>query len=100
MVRIWASLICRTEPGKNWSADFRRRNEAVLDCRYLNTLDIKRHYAESESSFQQYFAILKHKMQHYDIQPHNCYNMDEKGFLIGHLQKVMRIFPKALMKRQ
>ena len=26
--------------------------------------------------------------------------MDEKGFLIGHLQKVMRIFPKALMKRQ
>jgi hypothetical protein len=26
--------------------------------------------------------------------------MDEKGFLIGHLQKVQRIFPKALMARQ
>jgi hypothetical protein len=26
--------------------------------------------------------------------------MDEKGFLIGHLQKVRRIFPKALMQQQ
>ena len=26
--------------------------------------------------------------------------MDEKGFLIGHLQKVRRIFPKSLMKKQ
>jgi hypothetical protein len=35
-----------------------------------------------------------------NIQPHNCYNMDEKGFLISHLQKVKRIFQKALMKKQ
>jgi hypothetical protein len=39
-------------------------------------------------------------MDQYNIQPHNCYNMDEKGFLIGHLQKVKRIFPKALMQQQ
>jgi hypothetical protein len=39
-------------------------------------------------------------MDKYNIQPHNCYNMDEKGFLTGHLQKVKRIFPKALMKKQ
>jgi hypothetical protein len=39
-------------------------------------------------------------MDKYNIQPHNCYNMDEKGFLIGHLQKVKRIFLKALMKKQ
>jgi hypothetical protein len=26
--------------------------------------------------------------------------MDEKGFLIGYLQKVKRIFPKALMQQQ
>jgi hypothetical protein len=39
-------------------------------------------------------------MEQYSIQPQNCYNMDEKGFLIGHLQKVRRIFPKALMQQQ
>jgi hypothetical protein len=26
--------------------------------------------------------------------------MDEKGFLIGYLQKVRRIFPKALIEEQ
>ncbi|TKA60924.1 hypothetical protein B0A55_11893, partial [Friedmanniomyces simplex] len=40
------------------------------------------------------------KMDQYSIQPQNCYNMDEKGFLVGHLQKVKRIFPKALMQQQ
>jgi hypothetical protein len=39
-------------------------------------------------------------MEQYSIQPWNCYNMDEKGFLIGHLQKVRRIFPKALIQQQ
>jgi hypothetical protein len=39
-------------------------------------------------------------MEQYSIQPQNCYTMDEKGFLIGHLQKVRRIFPKALMQQQ
>jgi hypothetical protein len=100
MVRTWASLICGSEPGKNWSADFKRRHESILDCRYLNTLDLERHKAESEPSSRQSFNILREKMNHYSIQPQNCYNMDEKGFLIGHLQKVQRIFPKALMKQQ
>jgi hypothetical protein len=39
-------------------------------------------------------------MDKYNIQPHNCYNIDEKGFLISHLQKVKRIFLKALMKKR
>lgn len=88
------------EPGKNWSAGFRRWHEATLDQRYLNTLDLERYKAESESSFRQYFTILEEKIALYNIQPYNCYNMDEKSFLIGHLQKVQRIFPKALMARQ
>ncbi|TKA53375.1 hypothetical protein B0A55_12722, partial [Friedmanniomyces simplex] len=48
----------------------------------------------------QYSTILRQKIDQYSIQPQNCYNMDEKGFLIGHLQKVRRIFPKALMQQQ
>jgi hypothetical protein len=45
-------------------------------------------------------CIARQKMDQYSIQPQNCYNMDEKGFLIGHLQKVKRVFPKALMQQQ
>jgi hypothetical protein len=100
MVTTWAWNLCGEEPGKNWSQAFRARYEDILNCRYLNTLDLSRHKADSQASYEQYFAILRQKMDKYNIQPHNCYNMDEKGFLISHLQKVKRIFPKALMKKQ
>jgi hypothetical protein len=92
--------LCSEEPGKNWSQAFRARYEDILDCRYLNNLDLSRHKADSQALYEQYSTILRQKMDKYNIQPHNCYNMDEKGFLIGHLQKVKRIFPKALMKKQ
>jgi hypothetical protein len=100
MVTLWASQICGKEPGKNWAAGFKARHKDQLDSRYLNTIDLARHKAESEPSYRQYFTVLKQKIDQYAIQPQNCYNMDEKGFLIGHLQKAKRIFPKALMKQQ
>ena len=34
-------------------------------------------------------------MAQYDILPENTYNMDEKGFLIGVLQKTKRVFSKG-----
>lgn len=98
MVRVWASALCGPEPGKNWSAGFRARHKDTLDCRYLDNIDLERHKADSEPSYSRYFAILKQKTAQYKTKPHNCYNMDEKGFLVGHLQKVRRIFPKALLK--
>jgi hypothetical protein len=100
MVALWASCVCGKQPGKNWSADFKARHKDVLDCRYLNTIDLSRHKADSAASHRQYFSTLRQKIDQYSIQPHNCYNMDEKGFLIGHLQKVKRVFPRALMRQQ
>jgi hypothetical protein len=85
IVRAWAAALCGTEPSKNWSAAFRARYKDELDCRYLSTIDLERHKSDSESSYRQYFTILKEKINQYNIQPHNCYNMDEKGFLIGYL---------------
>ena len=100
IVTLWASRICSKEPGKNWAAGFKARHKDILDCRYLNTIDLARHKADSKASYSQYFTILRQKMEQYSIQPQNCYNMDEKGFLIGHLQKEQRIFPKALMQQK
>lgn len=99
MVTLWAFVLCGSEPGKNWSTGFKARHKDVLDSRYLNTIDLARHKADSEALYRQYFTILRQRMDQYSIQPQNSYNMDEKGFLIGHLQKVKRIFPKALMQQ-
>lgn len=38
---------------------------------------------------------LSSKMKEYEIQPENIYNMDEKGFLIGVLQKTKRVWSKS-----
>ena len=35
----------------------------------------------------------------YDVKPHNCYNIDKKGFLQGKLQEVKRIIPIKLLKQ-
>jgi hypothetical protein len=98
MVRAWAAALCGTEHSKNWSAAFRARHKDELDCRCLSTIDLERHKSDSESSYRQYFAVFKEKINQYNIKSYNCYNMDEKGFLIGHLQKVKRILPKALVR--
>jgi hypothetical protein len=100
IVTLWASHIYGKEPGKNWSAGFKARHKDILDCRYADTIDLARHKADSKTSYSQYVTMLRQKMEQYSIQPQNCYNIDEKGFLIGHLQKVRRIFPKALMQQQ
>lgn len=34
-------------------------------------------------------------MAEYEVLPHNIYNMDEKGFLLGVLQKTKRVFTRA-----
>ena len=38
---------------------------------------------------------MARKIAEYDIQPYNKYNMDEKGFLLGFIQKTRRIFSRA-----
>jgi hypothetical protein len=99
-VAIWAEELCGQQPNKNWLAGFNARHKDVLDRKYLNAIDLSRHKAESAASYRQYFSILRQKIGQYRTQPQNCYNMDEKGILIGHLQKVKRVFPRALMRRQ
>ena len=69
----------------------------TLDSRYLTTYDASRHKADSERSYKLYFELVEQKIQQYEIQAQNMYNMDEKGFLIGFLAKSKRVFTKAAL---
>jgi hypothetical protein len=62
IVTTWAASMCSTEPGKDWSAAFKARYKDVLNSRYLNTLDLIRHKADSEASYRQYFTVLRQKI--------------------------------------
>merc|ERR1712070_161628 len=94
-----AQEICGRRLSKNWASRFVTRHKHRLDARYLNTIDLARHRADSRSSYEAYFAIVGQKIEEYKISADNIYNMDEKGFLIGKLQKTHRIFARELYER-
>jgi hypothetical protein len=59
-------------------------------------MDSNCHAADSYEKYTLYFDLLHSKMTEYNILPHNTYNMDEKGFMIGVLSKSKRVFLKQL----
>lgn len=96
LVANFVTEIGGKRPGNNWVARFVKRHSQILDSRYLDTLESARGKADSVKSYTEYFSNLERKIAEYDVQPHNMYNMDEKGFLMGHLTKSKRVFTKTL----
>ncbi|SMR41372.1 unnamed protein product [Zymoseptoria tritici ST99CH_1E4] len=97
MVRTFVHDIAKVLPSRHWVGRFVRRHKDI-DSKYLNPLDKNRKKAESAHQFQSYYDLLKSKIEQYNIEPQNTYNMDEKGFLIGMLQKTKRVFTKDHFK--
>jgi hypothetical protein len=69
MVTAFASQLAGRAPGHCWVSRFVKRHRSELDSAYL---------------------------QQYQISEDDIYNMNEKGFLLGRLNKVRRIFSKDL----
>ena len=63
-------------------------------------MDRDRYNADSGEKYTRYFELLHEKIQIYNILPENAYNMDEKGFIIGAVGRMKRVFSKRLFKRK
>jgi hypothetical protein len=107
MVRTFAYDISGKWPGKNWVYRFVDAHNDVLQSGYLQGADMSRTKADNIRQYERFFEmvcglILLHqytkfiqlakKISQYEVLPKNSYNMDEKGFLIGVLQKLKRVF--------
>ncbi|KAF1922586.1 uncharacterized protein M421DRAFT_77728 [Didymella exigua CBS 183.55] len=57
-------------------------------------MDSNRHYAELYTKYKQYFNILYSKINEYNVELENTYNIDEKGFIIGVISRLKRVFNK------
>lgn len=99
MVYNFVSETSKQLVGHNWVNRFIKRHRDVLDLRFLNCLDIARHQADYYANYESYFSIIQRQFERFNITAENIYNLDEKGFAIGLLQKSQRIFPRALYKR-
>ena len=64
-------------------------------------MDADRYYAESYTKYKLYFDVLHHKINEYNVEPENQYNMDEKGFLIGVINRsTKRVFNKRQYEKK
>jgi hypothetical protein len=100
MIRSFASQIAKKEVGVHWVDRFIQRHQSELILRWATGIDRSRHQADSESKYSFYFELLHTKLTQYDIQPCNIYNMDEKGFLLGILTRIKRLFSRRLYERR
>ena len=99
MVRNLAARIVGKQPGNHWTGRWLADYKNELKSGYLPLINIARKKANSALYYSLYFKLLSRKIAKYNIQPENIYNMDEKGFLIGFLIKLRRIFSKKAFNK-
>ncbi|KAM4061325.1 DDE superfamily endonuclease [Hirsutella rhossiliensis] len=99
MIKNFAQDIAKVEVGKHWSYSFVHRNRNELGCSWFDGFDIARKRADNTSRYKAYFELIRAKIEKYDIVPCNTYNMDEKGFLLGVINRTKRVFTLDLKKQ-
>jgi hypothetical protein len=92
MIQNFALQIASESVGVFWVTHFLRQHRDHLVSRWTSEINSNRHNADSRAKYKLYFDLLHSKMLQYDIQPHNTYNMDEKGFMIGVTMHSKRVF--------
>src|SRR5882757_4198870 len=95
MVENIVAEIVGRQPGHNWPTRWLAAHKDELKSGYLALINIARKKADSALYYSLYFKLLGRKIAEYDILPENTYNIDKKGFLIGYLKKLRRIFSKS-----
>lgn len=94
MIRNFVKEIFGKEAGKAWVTRFLWRHNTSLISKWTTGLDKERSRADSAFKYTLYFELLAKKIEQYSIEPRHIYNMDEKGFLIGILSKMKRVFSR------
>ena len=76
-----------------WIVD-RQPSYSNSSANFFSAPICSRKRADSAFKYALYFKLLQDKIEQYNIDPRHMYNMDEKGFLIGVLSKMKRVFSR------
>ncbi|KAF2228340.1 hypothetical protein EV356DRAFT_538477 [Viridothelium virens] len=87
MVQIWCENITGSYPRKNWVSRFVNLHTSELSSDFISAIDLNQVRADNPTQIELYFDLTYLKVEQHGILPKNTYNLDEKGFLIGCLQK-------------
>ena len=94
MIRNFASDIAGKQAGRSWVNRFIKRHEIDLVSHWATGIDTQRNRADSAFKYSLYFELMRRKIDQYNVDPRHIYNMDEKGFLIGILARMKRVFSR------
>lgn len=78
---------------------FLHRHKKELVLKATTGIDRNRHKADSGVKYDRYFSFWHAKMEEYQIEPRQMYNMDEKGLLMGRTARTHRVFNRAMWDR-
>jgi hypothetical protein len=62
--------------------------------KWTTRLDRNCYQANSGFKYKLYFDLLHQKIEEYNVEPRNTYNIDEKGFLIGVTSRSKQVFTR------
>jgi hypothetical protein len=100
MVQNFASAIAKNDVSEAWVTRFINRNSLDLISHWATGMDQTRHAADSGIKYKRYFDLLHDKLEQYNMEPRQIYNMDEKGFMIGITARTKHVFSRAAYKRK
>ncbi|EUC27044.1 hypothetical protein COCCADRAFT_112719, partial [Bipolaris zeicola 26-R-13] len=96
MIKKYVASLAPWEPSDSWVTRFLRRHREAITNKTTTGIDRDRCKADNMEDYRNYFRLLHEKLDQYDVRPHNIYNMDEKGFLLGVTSRSKRVFSKPL----
>jgi hypothetical protein len=89
-------MVAKWKVSQSWVTGFLQRHKDELTIKWSRGIDRNRHEAENPFKYKLYLDMLHSKMREYDVEEHNTYNMDEKGFFVGITKATKRNFTKVL----
>ena len=95
MVQNFGSAIAGKPVSMSWVTRFIDQNNIHLTSQWAAPIDRSRHNADYGLRYKRYYDELYHKISHYNIEERLIWNMDEKGFMIGQIGRMKRVFNKS-----
>ena|SRR5450432_2549436 len=88
----------RKELGVHWQDHFLSRFPD-LKTKYISGLDKNRFSAQDPIIISAWFDLFSHIKNEFNVHPSDIYNIDEKGFMVGMLQRTKVIISKYEMSK-
>jgi hypothetical protein len=100
IIRNFALLLAVREVSESWVTRFLSGDSTYVKSWWQTGLDRDHHEADSETKYSLYFELLHDKIKEYNVEPSYVFNMDEKRFKIGVLERLKRVFDKKIYNQK